>query len=89
MAVVIRLARAGAKKKPYYHIVAADSRMKRDGRRVEALGTYDPRTTPPLLTLNLERVEHFLATGATPSSTVGQLIRRYKKSQAKPSEARA
>jgi small subunit ribosomal protein S16 len=88
MAVVIRLARAGAKKKPFYHIVAADSRMPRDGRRIEAIGTYDPRHEPARLTLNLDRLDHFVKLGAKPSDTVGHLVKHFRKTQPK-TDARA
>ncbi len=77
--VVLRLARAGAKKMPYYHIVAADSRAKRDGRFLEAVGSYDPRKKGEKVTLVEARVEHWLKAGARPSETVGQILKEYKK----------
>lgn len=74
MAVKIRLARAGAKKAPFYRVVAADSRAPRDGRFIEILGRYNPRTEPSLIELNLEKIDAWLAKGAEPSDTVAKLI---------------
>ncbi len=70
--VRIRLARAGAKKAPFYRIVAADQRMKRDGRFLEKLGTYNPLTKE----LNIEResIQKWLSVGASPSDTVLKLL---------------
>jgi small subunit ribosomal protein S16 len=79
MAVVLRLARAGAKKKPYYHVVATDSRNPRDGKFIEAVGAYDPNFDPPRVSFDQERLDYWLKTGATPSETVAGLIRRNKK----------
>lgn len=74
MAVKIRLARAGAKKAPFYRVVAADSRAPRDGRFIEILGRYNPRTEPSTIELDLEKIDAWLAKGATPSDTVARLI---------------
>ncbi len=74
MAVCLRLTRMGAKKKPFYRIVAADSRMPRDGRFIERLGHYDPMTEPPVIKVDLERVDYWIGQGAQPSDTVSQLI---------------
>ena len=82
MAVVIRLARAGAKKKPYYHVVATDSRNPRDGKFIEAIGAYDPNENPEKVEFNQERLEHWLKSGATPSETVAGLMKRAGKAQA-------
>ncbi|MBI3183121.1 MAG: 30S ribosomal protein S16 [Myxococcales bacterium] len=79
MAVVLRLSRAGAKKVPYYHLVAADSRSRRDGRFIEAIGAYDPNLDPPKFEVNEERLKHWLEVGAKPSETVAGLLRRAKK----------
>ena len=76
MSVVLRLSRAGAKKMPFYHVVATDSRNPRDGKFIEAIGSYDPNQEPPKLELNRERLEHWLKVGATPSETVAGLIKR-------------
>lgn len=80
MSVRIRMQRRGSKKRPFYAIVAADSRMPRDGRFLEKLGTYDPRKDNGV-NMDLERVTHWLGVGATPSQTVAGLI---KKVQAAP-----
>jgi hypothetical protein len=74
LAVKIRLARHGAKKRPYYRIVIADSRMPRDGRYIEQIGAYNPLTSPKTIEINLEKVDEWLAKGAQPSSAVGHLI---------------
>jgi len=79
MAVSIRLQRFGAKKRPFYRMVAADSRAKRDGRFLEQLGTYDPMTNPPALRFNLERLDYWLSVGAQPSDTAASLIRRVRR----------
>lgn len=74
MAVKIRLARAGAKKAPFYRVVAADSRAPRDGRFIEILGRYNPRTEPSLIELDMDKIDSWLAKGAEPSDTVARLI---------------
>lgn len=74
MAVKIRLKRMGAKKSPFYRIVAADSRMPRDGRFIEQLGTYDPRQNPAVVTIKEEEVMKWLNNGAQPSDTVKNLL---------------
>ena len=79
MAVVLRLARAGAKKMPYYHVVATDSRNPRDGKFIEAIGAYDPNNSQAQIVINQERLDHWLKMGATPSETVAGLIKRHKK----------
>jgi small subunit ribosomal protein S16 len=76
MSVRIRLSRHGAKKKPFYRIVAADSRRARDGRFLEIVGTYDPNSEPATITLKEERIQHWLGNGATPSKTVAELMRK-------------
>ena len=85
MAVKIRLARGGAKKRPFYRIVAADARAPRDGRFLEKLGTYDPlQEDNKGLTLKRERVEHWISVGAQPTDTVARLLRNDRRSN--PSE---
>lgn len=79
MAVKIRLQRFGAKKRPYYRIVAADSRSKRDGRFLEQIGTYDPMREPAELKFQADRLEYWLSVGAQPSDTAASLIRRYRR----------
>jgi small subunit ribosomal protein S16 len=74
MAVKIRLARHGAKKAPYYRIVVADSRARRDGRYIEQVGTYNPCTEPKAVNLDLEKVDAWIAKGAKPTETVEKLI---------------
>ncbi len=76
MAVKIRLARIGAKKKPTYRIVVADARAKRDGRIIEKLGHYDPRTEPPTVVLNEERTRYWLGVGAQPTEALGPILKR-------------
>lgn len=77
MPVVIRLARAGAKKRPYYHVVVADSRAPRDGRFIEKIGTFNPLTAkdaPHRLKLDLDKVKSWLAKGAQPSDRVMRFL---------------
>ncbi len=76
MATAIRMKRVGAKKAPVYRIIVTDDRKKRDGRAIEVLGMYDPRTKPASVELNNERVQHWLGTGATPSETVRNIFRK-------------
>jgi small subunit ribosomal protein S16 len=76
MSVVLRLARAGAKKMPYYHIVAADSRSPRDGKFIEKIGAYDPNLSPPMFKVNEERWVHWVKVGAQPSETVAGLKKK-------------
>lgn len=79
MAVKIRLTRAGAKKAPFYHVVALDGRAKRDGAYIEQLGSYDPKTKPATVKLNQERIDYWLKVGAQPSETVASLLKQAKK----------
>lgn len=76
MAATIRLARFGAKKRPFYRIVVADRRYARDGRKIEQVGLYDPRVEPQRIEFETERLAHWLQHGAKPSLTVSQLIKR-------------
>jgi len=73
MAVVIRLSRQGSKKRPFYRIVAADRREKRDGRFLELLGTYNPKASESKTTVAPERLAYWLSKGAQPSETVAKL----------------
>ena len=77
--VRIRLTRMGAKKRPFYRVIAADSRAPRDGRFIEQLGYYDPMTEKKTLKLDLERVDHWIKNGARPSDTAARLIERARK----------
>lgn len=79
MAVSIRLRREGTKNSPYYKIVVADSRQKRDGRFIEIIGTYDPRKKESLSSVDLARADHWISNGARPSETVRSLIRDARK----------
>ncbi len=76
MAVKIRLARYGAKKKPFYRVVAADSRFARDGRFLEVLGTYDPRDKATGLNLDFTSIQGWISKGAEVSDTVRKIMRR-------------
>ena len=82
MAVTLRLARRGAKKHAFYHVVATDSRNPRDGKFNEEIGTYDPKFTPAKVTLKQDRLDHWIKMGAKPSETVRQLIKLHKKTGA-------
>ena len=84
MAVSIRLRREGAKNRPYYKVVVADSRSPRDGKFIEIIGTYDPKKPSYNSTINLDRAEYWLSKGAQPSDTVRSLIKKNKKQAAKP-----
>ena len=78
MAVVLRLARQGSKKSPFYRIVACDSRSPRNGRFLEQVGTYDPKLDPAAVRLVEDRLSHWLKSGATPSDTVRQILNRQR-----------
>jgi len=84
MAVVIRLMRAGAKKRPFYRMVAADSRRQRDGRFLEILGHYNPIARPFELVVHKDKVEAWIAKGAQPSEQVASLLRKLGVSTAAP-----
>ena len=77
--VVIRLARGGAKKRPFFNVVVADSRNARDGRFVERVGFYDPKAPEgrESLRIDLARLEYWKGKGAQPSDTVQRLVKRY------------
>ncbi len=76
MAVKIRLRRMGAKKKPYYRIVVADSRYPRDGRFIEEIGTYNPIAQPAEIKVDLEKATQWIANGAQPTDTVKELLKK-------------
>ncbi len=76
MAVKIRLARHGAKKRPFYRIVVADSECPRDGRFLEIVGTYNPLVASDQVMLKEDRVKYWLGAGAKPSDTVRSLLKR-------------
>ena len=87
--LVIRMRRVGSKKRPYFRVVVADSTAARDGRFVEVLGHYNPRTKPETLAVDRERLAHWLKTGARPSDTVRTLVDRMPAPAASGSEAPA
>ena len=74
--VKIRLRRMGAKKKPFYRIVVADSRSPRDGRFIEEIGTYNPCVEPSEVKIDVERAQAWLKTGAQPTDTVKVLLKK-------------
>lgn len=76
MATKIRLKRMGAKKKPFYRVVVADSRAPRDGRFIEEIGTYNPNVSPAEVRIDLEKAEKWLKIGAQPSDTVRSLLKK-------------
>ena len=82
MAVSIRLRREGAKNRPYYRVVVADSRSPRDGKFIEIIGTYDPKQTGQNSSFSVERAEYWISKGAQPSDTVRSLIKKQKKNVA-------
>ena len=75
MAVKIRLRRMGQKKAPFYRIVVADSRSKRDGRCIEEIGTYDPNLEPSAVTVDEEAAKKWLAAGAQPTDVVPKILK--------------
>ena len=74
MATKIRLARHGKKGKPFYHIVIADSRAKRDGRYIERIGSYNPNINPALIDINFDRALYWIGVGAQPTDTVRAML---------------
>ncbi|MCM2563102.1 30S ribosomal protein S16 [Lutimaribacter sp. EGI FJ00015] len=95
MAMKIRLARGGSKKRPFYRIVAADSRMPRDGRFIEKLGTYNPllpKDSEDRVKMDLERVQYWLGQGATPTDRISRMLEAAgvldKKERSNPNKAK-
>ncbi|MFR1638700.1 MAG: 30S ribosomal protein S16 [Eggerthellaceae bacterium] len=76
MAVKIRLARHGAKKRPYYRIVVADGRAPRDGKFIEEVGRYNPCVEPAMVQFDREKVDQWIKNGAQPTDTVASLLKR-------------
>lgn len=76
MATKIRLQRHGAKKRPFYQVVIADERSRRDGRFIENVGYFDPTKNPAVCKLNVDKVIAWLGKGAQPTDTVSQLLKR-------------
>ena len=77
--VMIRMARHGTKKRPFYRIVAAHREASRNGRYLEILGTYDPRAENDGVKLKTERIQYWLSQGAQPSDTVRQILKKHLK----------
>lgn len=75
MAVKIRLARHGAKKRPYYRIVIADARAPRDGRFIDEVGRYNPLAEPAMIKFDMEKVDQWIKNGAQPTDTVARLLK--------------
>ena len=78
MAVKIRLSRHGAKKRPYYRVVVADSRCPRDGKFIEEVGRYNPCVKPAMVDLNMEKIEEWQANGAQVTDAVARLMKAEK-----------
>lgn len=78
MSVQIRLARYGSKKTPFYRIVVTDIRNPRDGRFIESLGTFDPTVEPPVVKVNLSRVDYWQGQGAQPSPTLTKVLKSHR-----------
>lgn len=74
--VKIRLTRLGAHKSPFYRIIVADSKARRDGPFIEILGTYDPKIEPSKIEVDVERAKHWIGKGAQPSETVKKLLQK-------------
>lgn len=77
--VKIRLFRTGAKNRPSYRIVAADARVKRNGKILEILGFYDPKTDPVTIKIKMDRIKHWLGQGAQPTKAVKNLLEKHGK----------
>ena len=86
MAVHIRLARAGAKKSPFYRVVVTDHRSPRGGRFLESIGTFDP--APGTFAIDQARLQYWQGNGAVPSETVARLIKRAAKSETASAESK-
>jgi small subunit ribosomal protein S16 len=74
--LMIRLARFGAPKKPFYRVVVIEKERARDGRSVEVVGTYNPRTSPATVELKQDRIQYWMSKGAKPSETVERLMKK-------------
>jgi small subunit ribosomal protein S16 len=82
--LMIRLARIGARKQPYYRVVVIEKERARNGRSLEVVGTYNPRTSPTSIDLKRERIEHWLSKGAKMSERVGKLMTKHAASASQP-----
>ena len=87
--LTIRLSRVGTTKRPFYRVVVMESHTPRDGRFVESLGHYNPRTEPETVEVDHERVAHWIGKGARPSDTVRTLLARHPAPPAPPAESEA
>ncbi len=76
--LMIRLARFGARKQPYYRVVVIEKRLARNGRSIEIVGTYNPRTNPATVALKKDRIDHWVGLGAQLSERVGKLLAKYE-----------
>jgi len=81
---MIRLARMGARKQPYYRVVVIEKERARNGRSVEVVGTYNPRTSPASIDLKRDRIEHWVSKGATMSETVSKLMSKSPQPSSQP-----
>ena len=84
MAVVIRMKRAGAKKRPFFRVVVTDSRNPRDGRYIEQLGYYDPLTNPATFRIDTDRFSEWIRRGALPSESVGVMVSKHAPDALRP-----
>jgi len=82
--LMIRLARMGARKQPYYRVVVIEKERARNGRSVEVVGTYNPRTSPASIDLKRDRIEHWVSKGATMSETVSKLMSKSPQPSSQP-----
>ena len=82
--VKLRLARAGAKKRPFYRVVVTDSRNPRDGRFIEQIGIYDPAKVPAEFRIDEDRLKHWTSVGARSSETVARLIHKHQTAAEEP-----
>jgi small subunit ribosomal protein S16 len=86
MSVRVRLTRVGSKKNPIWRVVVSDQRSPRDGRFIETIGHYNPQTEPSTISIDEDRLQHWLARGAQPTNTVKQLVRAQSKGAAAVAE---
>lgn len=81
---MIRLARVGARKQPHYRVVVIEKDRARNGRSIEVVGTYNPRTNPASIDLKRERIDYWTSKGAQTSETVGKLLKKHTAASAEP-----
>ena len=85
--LMIRLARVGARKQPHYRVVVIEKDRARNGRSIEVVGTYNPRTTPASVDLKRDRIDYWTSKGAQLSETVGKLLSKHAAAAAEPAAA--